>query len=76
MSSLTHSDHQATPEDLYRLACCGFHQAKCLLESLVTPTDEVHCLDGHSVGQRLLNIGRYLSLSGITFLNTSSSTID
>ena len=41
MSDLSRYDREPAPEDLYGAACKGFHQAKCMLESLVTPTEEV-----------------------------------
>ena len=41
MSDLSRYDREPSPSDLYGAACKGFHQAKCMLESLVTPTDEV-----------------------------------
>ncbi|XP_076465149.1 N-alpha-acetyltransferase 35, NatC auxiliary subunit-like [Babylonia areolata] len=44
MSDLSRYDREPSPADLYGAACKGFHQAKCMLESLVTPTDEVQAL--------------------------------
>ncbi|KAL8598019.1 hypothetical protein ACOMHN_011444 [Nucella lapillus] len=44
MSDLSRYDQEPSPSELYGAACKGFHQAKCMLESMVTPTDEVQAL--------------------------------
>lgn len=41
MSDLSHNGIEPAPEDLYGASCKGFHQAKCLLESLQMQTEEV-----------------------------------
>ncbi|XP_025078091.1 N-alpha-acetyltransferase 35, NatC auxiliary subunit-like [Pomacea canaliculata] len=44
MSDLSHNGIEPAPEDLYGASCKGFHQAKCLLESLQMQTEEVQSL--------------------------------
>nr|KAG5696325.1 hypothetical protein BaRGS_027935 [Batillaria attramentaria] len=44
MSDMSRYDREPAPEDLYGAACKGFHQAKCMLESLLVPTEEVQAL--------------------------------
>lgn len=44
MSDLSRYDREPSPADLYGAACKSFHQAKCMLESLVSPTDELQAL--------------------------------
>lgn len=44
MSDMSRYDREPSPEDLYGAACKGFHQAKCMLESLLVPTEEVQAL--------------------------------